>query len=59
LNRIYQNLENHNLMNFDDKKYWSSSEKGHSQASFYNLSKGTQGRDNKPYEYSVRPIRSF
>ena len=59
LNRIYQNLENYESMNFEDKNYWSSSEKGQTLACFYNLSKGTQGRDNKPYEYSVRPIRSF
>ena len=59
LNRIYQNLKDFPSMGFSTENYWSSSERGKTQASSYDLKNGNEAKKTKSDEFSVRPVRFF
>ena len=60
LNKIYDELKDSNYsMGFSTEKYWSSSERGKTQASSYNLNTGNEAKKNKLDELRVRPVRFF
>ena len=59
LNLMYKNLYKAVIGGFDDRYYWSSSQKDASNAWFQNFSYGTQYDNHKNYDYRVRAVRAF
>ena len=60
LNKIHDELnDSNNSMGFSTENYWSSSERGKTQASSYDLKNGNEAKKTKSDEFSVRPVRFF
>ena len=60
MNKIHDELnDSNNSMGFSTENYWSSSERGKTQASSYDLKNGNEAKKTKSDEFSVRPVRFF
>ena len=59
LNKIYLELKGNNSMGFKERYYWSSSEKGISDACRNHLGNNNQNQVSKSSTHLVRPVRSF
>ena len=60
LNKIHDELnDSNNSMGFSTENYWSSSERGKTQASSYELNNGNEAKKTKSDQFRVRPVRFF
>tara|TARA_B110001450_G_scaffold3022_1_gene3209 strand:- start:19 stop:1173 length:1155 start_codon:yes stop_codon:yes gene_type:complete len=59
LKKIHDKLYSNYSMNFSIENYWSSSERGKTHASFYDLNNGKVATKTKSDKIRVRPVRFF